>query len=247
MYGMKPAIKPTGTNAPYLTILAAILLLFSLYMLSAMFITPVKPDFVLKHTPAPAEPQEHRVRIFTLPEQQAQPDRPKPTATNSSDMSASKGKKPAIDATFSMPVQAYVKTLEQRGGAKLILFDSAHGRVMGEVAGRHVKTGHIQLHGMSMRARDITTDLPDAFQDHVFNQIGERARTYRFLIVLPMSTEQQFEKRLAEKLGSLGITWADISSISLRYEQSGSHINARIEKININGVTRKIGRMIEVW
>jgi len=267
---MKSAMEPypESHDSPYITVLAFILLMFSVYLLYHHFTAVQNQDPVAKKIVEQAKPKEHLVRVITLPPKpkpkiqvhrkpKAKPKakvrpKPKPKARPSAVSHASvkavtKGAKPAIDATFAMPIERYLTILKERTGARVLLFDSQQGHMIGEVDGDQFIMGDMNLNGMSMQARDITSDLPSKLKNRVLNIADAGAKPYKFLIVLPTEAEQRFEQLLAEKLRQHGIRWSDVSSIQLKYREWNHHIMAQIKTATVKARVRSIGATIRVW
>jgi len=242
-----------GEESSSLKLLAVVLILFSLLVISYSTFTDHKEQ--QRRSPGTIHQtkmkliKEMPVKVIVLPEPKEEQPVSQPNGVQQKQVEKhfSKGHMPAIDASFAMPVQEYITILEQRTGAKLILFDIRHRRIAGLIKHEHFTASSIALKTMSMRTRNITLDLNQSFRKRMLSEAHLSGEPIKFLIMLPASAEQQFERILASFIGSQGLDWQHTGSISLQYGLRGGDIYADIKNVNIKGISHRIGKSIKVW
>jgi len=257
---MQQSIKETPQvqteYSPLFKSLSVIILVFSLLLLSQEFLSGsiVKPEPVKKLMQQSEKPEkERRMRVgkWHDPKENRSPLIVKKTGVEKTvRKSLAQGNHPAIDASFSTGyVLDHITALERLAGAKLILFCSIHRKVLGSISGERFIPGGFDLQSFSLRARNITHDLPAQFRNSIIKQANALSHPNKFLIVLPTHAETYFERTLASQLESQGIDWHSVGSIELLYEKNGAHIMAKIKHVKIKDSAKSIaiGKTIQLW
>jgi len=241
---MQPEERSWGVNA-----LAMALLLASALLLWQPLMRPDKnessqPEAVRPTLPEKM-PQLHRVVV--LPD----PVATKPLAaqhqpSGHAHTDVTSAHTPAIEASFAMPVLKYVKILQQRAHAKLVLYDPVKRRIVGNMRGGAVHPGGIDTKGLSARARNITGDLPADFRKEAMQKSGV-THDIRFLLMLPADAEKQFERQLKHTVEGAGVAWSTVDRLSIRYGASGGGIAATVRQAETDNSTVQIGKTILIW
>jgi hypothetical protein len=216
----------------------------------------VKMMLEIESSPDTGEAAQKAVSdIPTNPESQAEeseaagPPASAPSATEAEMSTESNtAHAPAIEGRFEMPVLDYVEAIRQRAGGKLLVWDRASNRAMGEVINGQFDP-QLELDGFSNRARDLTRDLPPGFREPILEQIRASGAfgIFSFVLVIPEKAEQQFKTSVSKALAHRGLAWEDTDLLRLRYAQAGDQLVVRVETALSKGVSVDVHQSVIIW
>jgi hypothetical protein len=158
------------------------------------------------------------------------------------------GPAPAIEGRFAMPVLNYVDAVRERAGGKLLIWDRAGRRAVGEVIEGQFRP-EVQFAGFSSRARNLSRDLPSAYREAVLRQVRATGEfgIFSFVLVVPKKAERQFKASISKALANRNLTWEETDLLRLRYTLADNRVAARVETALSGGVRVDINESVIIW
>lgn len=150
---------------------------------------------------------------------------------------------PRLEGRFALPFSQYLEAVEGVGG-RLVVFDEAQNRLVGHLAGGVLRSG-FDMAGFSLRARDVTADVPAALREPIFKEARSfGAGVPRLLVVLPADVDARFFSDFRQALGRHGIDLAKQDRVTFSYQRRGSTLVAVIEQVEADGRARRLREVV---